>query len=167
HRTYIETIERAREPQRADRLASALAACRKSAQKGELLTFERLAVWQAIVLGEPTAPPWRTTDAFARHVRYAYATDLPVRFDVALAEANGSDPPHVRAARVYLDVAFFHPFGDGNARAARLALDHVLTRAGLGLAAIEPVILLERAGDDSSGAYWLSRMIDQLAGPLA
>lgn len=166
HRTYIETTERQRDPRRADLMAKALEACRTSARNGEPLTFGRLASWQAIVLGERTTPTWRTTDASARHVRYAFSPDLPARLDVALAEANGHEPAAVRAARVYLDVAFFHPFADGNARAARLAFDHVLTRAGLGVAAIEPVILLQRAGDDYSGAYWLAHMIDQLAGPL-
>jgi Fic/DOC family len=33
----------------------------------------------------------------------------------------------VDPARVPFDVCFYHPFPDGNARAARLALDHVLT----------------------------------------
>jgi hypothetical protein len=39
-----------------------------------------------------------------------------------------------RAARSSLDLGFLHPFDDGNARAARVALDFVLTRAGLVLA---------------------------------
>lgn len=32
---------------------------------------------------------------------------------------------------MYLDVAFFHPFADGNARAALVALVHVLAREGI------------------------------------
>ncbi|MET7621918.1 hypothetical protein [Streptomyces sp. NPDC005408] len=33
----------------------------------------------------------------------------------------------------YLDVCFFHPFGDGNARSAFLALIFVLDREGVAL----------------------------------
>ena len=46
------------------------------------------------------------------------------------------DPNHplsvsVRAACVYLDVCFFHPFDDGNARSAFLAALFVLAREGI------------------------------------
>jgi hypothetical protein len=166
HRAFIATHERGRDSQRAERMSNALDVCRSSARNAEPLTFDRLATWQAIVLGEHAPARWRTTDAFARHIRYSYSPDLPARFDAALAESNSTEPVAVRAARVYLDVAFFHPFSDGNARAARLALDHVLAREGLGLAAIEPLIMLLRSTGDSTGAYWMTAMIEQLAGPL-
>jgi hypothetical protein len=167
HRAFIESHDRRRDPDRAARMHAALDACRASARRDEPLTFDRLAAWQALVLGEHAPVAWRTTDAFARHVRYAYAPDLPDRFDAALAEANGSDEVVVRAARAYLDVAFFHPFPDGNARAARLVLDHVLARAGLGLVAMEPVALLLRSATDDNGPFWLAYTLDRLIGPLA
>lgn len=166
HRTFIETRDRARDPVRADRMLAALDACRASALRGEPLTFDLLASWQQLVLGTDAPPRWRTTDAFARHVRYAYSSALPARFEAAIAEANGADSVAVRAVRAYLDICFFHPFADGNARAARLALDHVVTRAGLGLHAIEPLVVIARSTHDTSGAYSMAEMLRLLAGPF-
>jgi len=148
-------------------MLAALDACRSSAVRGEPLTFGLLASWQQLVLGSDAPTPWRTTDAFARHVRYAYSPELPARFDAAIAQANGTDSVAVRAVRAYLDVCFFHPFADGNARAARLALDHVLTRAGLGLHAVDPLFVIARSTDDVSGVYTMTEMLRLLAGPLA
>jgi len=167
HRTSIEGAERERDPQRAQRMLSALDACRESARRGETLTFDRLAPWQAIVLGEATVG-FRTTDAYAKggRERYPFAVDTRARFDAALDDANGkSGSAAVRAARVYLDVCFFHPFRDGNGRAARLALDHVLTRAGLALHSAEPLFVVSRAGSDGCGPYSFAHLVDYLAAP--
>ena len=68
------------------------------------------------------------------------------------------------AARVYLDVCFTHPFADGNARAARLALDHVLAREGLLLRAVEPLFLLSRSPTDLEGAWSMGWLVGYLAG---
>ncbi|MCC6994757.1 MAG: Fic family protein, partial [Deltaproteobacteria bacterium] len=143
HRAFIEQ-ERARDPARAARMSAALDACRASAARAEPPTIESLASWQAIVLGAPA--PLRTTDAFARQgrVRYAYHPDLEPRFRTAIAEANSDAPAILRAARIYLDLCFFHPFPDGNARAARLALDHTLTRANLTLRTAPPLFTIAR-----------------------
>ncbi|NVB84361.1 MAG: Fic family protein [Kofleriaceae bacterium] len=169
HARFIATRDRDRDPARARRMTAALDACRASARAGDALTFERLASWQALVLGTIDAPPLRTTDAFARDgaVRYAYAPDLDAHVRSALADANRDEPATLRAARVFLDICFMHPFADGNGRAARLALDHVLTRAGLALHAVEPVFVIARSADDESGGYRLARMIEMLTGPLA
>jgi hypothetical protein len=168
HRRYIEGPERARDPERAARMAAALAACRASAQRGEPLTFERLAAWQTIVLGENAE--FRTTDAYAKggRERYAIHDKVKSRFVTALEEANAANAPAcVRAARVYLDVCFFHPFVDGNARAARLALDHVITRAGLALIAAEPLFTLSRSAADADGAWSFAWLVEYFAGPSA
>jgi hypothetical protein len=148
-------------------MRAALDECRLSARSGEPLSFELLASWQRLVL-DVDATDFRTTEAFAKNgrERYAIASDTKQRFVAALAEANRAEPSAaIRAARVYLDVCFFHPFADGNARAARLALDHVLTRAGLALHHVEPVFAVSRESDQR--AVWnLARVIDHLAGPL-
>ncbi|MFI5828639.1 Fic family protein [Streptomyces sp. NPDC051578] len=47
--------------------------------------------------------------------------------------ADPSVPLPARAARAYLDIAFFHPYPDGNARLALLVLAHVLEREGVRL----------------------------------
>ncbi|MFF8844351.1 hypothetical protein ACF08N_16805 [Streptomyces sp. NPDC015127] len=47
--------------------------------------------------------------------------------------ARRAAPLSAGAARAYLDVCFFHPFDDGNARSAFLALVFVLAREGVAL----------------------------------
>ncbi|MEU9421005.1 Fic family protein [Streptomyces sp. NPDC048272] len=46
-----------------------------------------------------------------------------------------------RAARAYLDICFFHPFDDGNARSAFLTLIFILAHEGITL---DEVSLLRR-----------------------
>jgi hypothetical protein len=166
HRRFIDERD-ARDPVRAARMCTALAACRASAQRGEPLTYERLASWQTLVLGDAQGGAFRTTDAYAKsgRERYPIAADTCARFAAALSQANEASPtPTVRAARAYLDVCFFHPFSDGNARAARLALDHVLTSAGMALHAAEPLFVVSRPGDDRFGAYTFAWLVNRLAG---
>ena len=65
-----------------------------------------------------------------------------------------------RAARAYLDVCFFHPFDDGNARCAFLALVFVLAREGI---ALDGVVLLRRVtfqADEPKDALTLASYID-------
>ncbi|HEU4534159.1 MAG TPA: Fic family protein, partial [Polyangiaceae bacterium] len=127
---------------RGDRMLAALERARASARRGEALTWEGLAGWQAEVLGGPAA--LRAHDAWAKggRERYGRPHDLEARVRRALAEASAGEPsPAVRGARLYLDLCFLHPFADGNARAARLGLDFVLTRAGLAI-------------DDAAGALF-------------
>lgn len=164
HRGYIHKFDRARDPERADAMEVALDACRASAERGEDLTFDRLAAWQGIVLGEAGPATFRSGEAWAKRgrERYGLARDTRERFEQCLADANNHDLVVVRAARAYLDVCFFHPFEDGNARAARLALDHVLTRHGLGLHTAEPLFLIPRNVED--GAWQWTRLVDHLMG---
>ena len=99
----------------ADRLLAALDLVRADAAVDGELTFVRLEAWQRIVLGVAEAP-WRTTSAWAKGGRewYRFRPDLPEAFGACLAEATDLDVPlPSRAARVYLDVAFFHPFAEG------------------------------------------------------
>jgi hypothetical protein len=167
HRAFIAGPEHGRDPERAARMSAALDACRASALRDEPLDLARLTDWQALVLGVRAAP-CRTTDAFAKGGRERYGTlggALCERLTECLAEATDTAVPvAVRAARAYLDVSFFHPFSDGNARAARLALDHVLTRAGLALFSAEPVFLVSRAASDRWAAAYLAWVVDHLSG---
>lgn len=165
HREYIEKQERARDPERAARMLEALALARASAGRGEPLDFERLAAWQCVVLGRAEVR-FRTGDAFAKggRERYPLAEGTRADFAACLAEANASGPaPLARAARAYLDVCFFHPFDDGNARAARLAMDHVLTRAGLTLCAAEPLFVVSRSALDHGGVGSFLHLVSYLA----
>jgi fido (protein-threonine AMPylation protein) len=113
---------------------------------------------------------FRTAPAYAKRGREMYPLQPRMQdtLERLLADTTRSrEPLAVRAARVYLDVCFFHPFVDGNARAARLALDHVLTRDGYALHAAQPIFALARAADDAHGAWNLARVIDLLIGQRA
>ncbi len=100
------------------------------------LTFDVVAAWQRAALGDAVDVALRTTDAWAKDGRERYGTPKDLAAKVAQALHDAGDPaiaPAARAARAYLDGCFLHPFVDGNGRAARLWLDHVLARAGLAL----------------------------------
>lgn len=160
HRRFIEGRETARDAPRARRMSVALDAARAAARKGSPLDLALLRRLQGIALGDDAT--LRTTDAYAKGGRERYGRDDATmrRFEGWLAQANdASTPCHVRAARVYLDVCFTHPFEDGNARAARLALDFVLAREGYLLRAVEPLFTLSRAADDAEGARALARLV--------
>jgi prophage maintenance system killer protein len=68
-----------------------------------------------------------------------------------------------RAARAYLDVAFFHPFDDGNARLAGLVLQFVLLREGIELDEVAPILTTVRRADDADGAADLARLVHGIA----
>ncbi|MBT3224430.1 MAG: hypothetical protein HN348_35630, partial [Proteobacteria bacterium] len=90
------------------------------------------------------------------------------QFLACIGDANDlSQPVALRAARIYLDICFFHPFVDGNARAARLALDHVLWREGRLLHAVDPLFVVSRAAKDRRGAMLFVYLVDYFSGPSA
>ncbi|MEV0394981.1 Fic family protein [Polymorphospora rubra] len=147
-------------------LSAALAEVRQEAVDGGPLTFARLARWQRTVLGVPEAR-FRTGPAWAKggRERYYWRSDLPELFEQCLAEATDDEPPlPSRAARVYLDVAFFHPFDDGNARSAMLALYYVLAREGVVLDRATPLLMTVRQAHDALGAAGLAGLIGKLIG---
>ncbi|MFH7340445.1 hypothetical protein [Streptomyces sp. KHY 26] len=90
--------------------------------------------------------------------------DTRARFEACLAE-SAQDPDRplpvtARGARVYLDICFFHPFDDGNACSALLALLFVIAREGI---ALDDVSLLRRItfrADEPRDAMTLTRYID-------
>jgi prophage maintenance system killer protein len=167
HERYIERVERARDPERAERMAAALLLCRDSALRGMDLTLDQLAEWQAIVLGRRVE--LRTTVAFGKRGRERYGISASLRsdFERVLAEAAGEHRQAalaVKAAALYVDVCYFHPFEDGNARAARLALDHLLTRTGHALHAAEPVFVVSRSVTNAGALHEFSTVMRRLIG---
>ncbi|QSQ25017.1 Fic family protein [Pyxidicoccus parkwayensis] len=134
---------------REARFLSALARVRELADAREPLTWAGLTEVQAEVLGMPVG--FRTSEAFARggaH-RYLYAPELEEMF-VRKVEADARDGCHpvAQAVRLYLDLAFFHPFPDGNARAARLWFEYCLRRARLPTPPLAPWVLLPKPPGD-------------------
>ncbi|MGA5363993.1 Fic family protein [Streptomyces purpurascens] len=136
---------------------------RADAARRAPLNFALLAGWQREVLGE-TEAPFRANDAYAKAGRERYGLTPRTQDDFAscLRETTDPDIPlAARAARAYLDVAFFHPFTDGNARAALLTLVHVLAREDIVLPEVGP-LQTTRYADDPVGAADLATLIGVL-----
>ncbi|MFE3586522.1 Fic family protein [Streptomyces niveus] len=162
----VRAFDGALDPARARGLLTALELLRADAAHGSSLDFELLRRWQQHVLGTPQPPPFRDLPAFAKggRERYGIGPDTRARLDACLAgSARNIEQPlslTARAARAYLDVCFFHPFDDGNARSAFLALVFVLAREGV---ALDGVSLLRRVtfqADEPQDALTLTRYID-------
>lgn len=127
---------------------------------------DHLTTWQRIRSQIPwhdiPAADFRTGPAFAKNgrERYGLSADTRQRYTSCLAEAaDQTIPVAARAARAYLDVAFFHPYEDGNARLAGLVLHFVLLRAGVELDEVRPILTTIRRADDPQGAADLARLI--------
>lgn len=166
HLVFVEKYDEPRSPERTRRFRDALAFIRKHAKKP--LTWSLLVDAQKRVLGQQNID-FRTDDAFAKNgrERYGFGPKTRKEFETCLAEANDSAlSPQARAARVYLDICFFHPFVDGNARAARLALDHVLTSAELSLVIADPLFLFALHARDPEVAWRFHHQVRSLAGPM-
>lgn len=162
----IRAFDGAIEPARAEGLLAALQLVRTDATRGASLTFERLQSWQQHVLRTPLPPSFRRSPAFAKggRERYGIGPDTRARLHACLAESTYDIerpiPLTARAARAHLDICFFHPFDDGNARAAFLALIFVLAREGI---ALDDVSLLRRVSfqaDDPQDPLILTRYIN-------
>ncbi|MER6539448.1 cell filamentation protein Fic [Streptomyces sp900105755] len=180
----IRVFDHALDPARAGGLLTALERLRADAAHGAPLDFALLQSWQQHVLGTARPPAFRTLPAFAKQgrERYGIAPDTRARLDACLAESAGSTGNGgsagsaeragsaedagaslrlaARAARAFLDVCFFHPFDDGNARAAFLALVFVLAREGV---ALDGVSLLRRftfQADQPRDALTLTNYVD-------
>ncbi|WP_199523576.1 hypothetical protein [Micromonospora craterilacus] len=69
-----------------------------------------------------------------------------------------------RAARAYLDVAFYHPYDDGNARLFGLVFQFVLLRESVELDEVAPILTTVRCADDAEGAADLARLVHGIAG---
>ncbi|MEE4418451.1 Fic family protein [Streptomyces bugieae] len=161
---WCEGPVRRRDPVRAERLRSAYTLARADAASRAPFTFGLLAGWQRLVLGTADAP-FRTGDAHAKNGRERYPLTPHTRADLARCLRDSDEPGlplPARAARTYLDVAFHHPFPDGNGRAALLALTFVLARDGVVLDEVGP-LQTTRYADDPDGAADLAVLVGILA----
>ncbi len=157
----IDGWDRERSAERAAAMTAALARARADAAGETPLGFALLSGWQRHVLGVPDAP-FRSGPAYAKGGRERYGTgpDLPARLDACLGQsADPGVPLPARAARAYLDVCFFHPFEDGNARSAFLTSTFVLSRAGVALDRLGPLRRLPRGAGDPESALELADLI--------
>lgn len=159
-RDFFTATRGGRDPEGTARVLTALDQAFADAKEGRQLTFALMAGWQRAVLRRDCAG-FRAMPAFAKRgrERYGLAPDTPARFEACLSESDQPDLPlPSRAARTYLDVLFFHPFEDGNARAAMLALAFVLARDGVSLGKAYP-LQVTRWADDVDGAADLAVLL--------
>ncbi|MET9323417.1 Fic family protein [Streptomyces sp. NPDC003038] len=159
-RDFFTTSRGSRDAEGTERVLTALDLARADAEQGKRLSFALMANWQRTVLHRASAD-FRTVPAFAKggRERYGLAPDTRVRFERCLSESDQPDLPlPARAARTYLDVLFFHPFEDGNARAAMLALAFVLARESVPLDQVHP-LQVTRWADDAEGAADLALLL--------
>ncbi|MGA5198425.1 Fic family protein [Streptomyces exfoliatus] len=159
-RDFFDATRGGRDAEGTARVLAALDLALADATRGDGLTFALLANWQQTVVGDGVAA-FRTLPAFAKggRERYGIAPDTRALFEQCLSESTQPDLPlPARAARTYLDVLFFHPFDDGNARAAMLALAYVLAREGATLDQVRP-LQTTRWADDAEGAADLAVLL--------
>jgi hypothetical protein len=71
--------------------------------------------------------------------------------------------PHVQRG-AYLDVAFFHPLNDGNARAAMITLYFLLAREQIVLGQAAQILRVSKRAGNLAGALNLARLIGVLIG---
>ncbi|MCX5317246.1 Fic family protein [Streptomyces sp. NBC_00154] len=153
-------IRGSRDAEETERILTALDPTLADAKQGKWLTFALMASWQRTVLNRASAD-FRTAPDFAKggRERYVLAPDTRVRFERCLSESVQPDLSlPSRAARTYLDVLFFHPFEDGNARAAMLVLAFVLAREATPLDQVHP-LQVPRWADDAEGAADLAVLL--------
>ncbi len=159
-RSFFLATRGGRDSEGTAQVLTALDMAFTEAEQGRPLTFALMAKWQRAVLGHDRVG-FRTMPAFAKggRERYGLAPDTQALFEHCLSESLQPDLPlPSRAARTYLDILFFHPFEDGNARAAMLALAFVLAREGVLLDQIHP-LQTTRWADDAEGATDLAVLL--------
>jgi hypothetical protein len=138
---------------------------RSTAATGVGLTPDLTARWNAMLRGIPAAG-FRRAPAFAKNGRdrYGLHADTQQRYESCLSQAADlTIPVAARAARTYLDVAFFHPYDDGNARLGGLVMHFVLLRAGVELDEAHPILTTVRRADDRKGTAGLARLVHGIA----
>ncbi len=153
HLEYIESFDLPRGEERATRMRLALDRARADARSSLSLDWPLLRSWQVLVLGREAG--FRAGPAHARAgvETYGHWPTLEAEFARKL-ESNARESgvhPVAAAARAYLDLCFFHPFEDGNARAARLAFDYWLTRGGLAMGHVRLLFAAPRVAGRRDG----------------
>jgi hypothetical protein len=146
-------------------LLAAYGDARRAAATGAGLTPDLTARWNGMLRGIPVAG-FRRGPAFAKNGRdrYGLHADTQQRYELCLLEsADLTTPVAARAVRAYLDVAFFHPYDDGNARLGGLVLHFVLLSAGVELDEVRPILTVVRRADDPEGAADLARLVHGIA----
>jgi len=144
---------------RRERYLRALGEIRSLADAGAPLGWAELSAIQGRVLGLRGPAPLRGGDAFARGGQevYPWSPGLAEEFAARVGYALGN--PVLEGVRRYLDLIFFHPFDDGNARAARLSLEFALRAGALPSPPLAPFVRLPKPAGSAERAWDLALLI--------
>ncbi|MDP3274574.1 MAG: Fic family protein [Deltaproteobacteria bacterium] len=109
-------------------------------------TGASVARWMELLLGRSSAPRLRQDPAYARGGLHRYSLgdcQLESLWSAALDRANGSTL-HLcaRAATLYLDALFLHPYDNGNARLARALVYWLMQHEQHTSPAMHPLVLV-------------------------
>ena len=153
HQKYVDAFDRPRCDERAKRMIGAIHLVDRLAVVISAITWQELTEVQSIVLGDEHVR-FRDGVAFSKGGLevYGYHPDLQRAFSQKIKQ-DGQEELHplVKSIRLYLDVCFFHPFQDGNARAARLALQLILQRDNVFLKSLGPLFRIPLAAGSQEG----------------
>lgn len=160
--TYLAEIDlpaHADDPGREQRYRRALDEVRSLADAGAPYGWAELSAVQGRVLGLRKPAPLRSGDAFAREGRevYPHSPGLEAEFRERVGYALGN--PVLEGVRRYLDLIFFHPFDDGNARAARLSLEFALRAGGVPTPPLEAFVRLPKPPGSAERAWDLALLL--------
>jgi hypothetical protein len=162
---FIAHATTSEDQQRQSLLLTAYGDVRCAAATGAHLTPNLTARWNGTLRGIPAAG-FRQGPAFAKKGRdhYGLHPDTQRRYEACLSEAADlTIPVAARAARAYLDAAFFHPYDDGNARLAGMVLHFVLLRADIELDEVRLILTTVRRADDPEGTAAFARLVHGIA----
>lgn len=161
HEDYVARVDEPAhpDPARTARYLDALGAVRAHADAGGAVEWDVLRQVQSTALGRPAG--FREGPAFARggEETYAWFPGVEAMFRRKVA-VDGADGAHalVKACRLYLDLIFFHPFVDGNARAARLWFEFVLRRARVPTPPLLDLVRLPKVAGSAELPWTLVRL---------
>ncbi|MEO1401882.1 MAG: Fic family protein [Cyanobacteria bacterium J06635_1] len=158
---YIEQFDLPRSAERGHRIHNAVQLVRQDATRKVDLTFARLQSWQCVVLGADDVP-FRNQSAFAKGGLEVYGWKPELEFTFSeklLHDSRDNAHPLSKAVRAYLDICFYHPFSDGNARAARLVFEFFIKHGGFFIKDLQPVFSLPRVAGRKEDYLDFLRMV--------
>ncbi len=163
HIDYIHQYDGTRSFLRAERLLRALFFFRALASSGKPISLFIIQQGSHFVFGE--FQNFRSEDAFAKNGDEIYKfyplfeEDLRKKIE---RDNHEISCPIARSVCLYFDICFFHPFPDGNARVARLALDYVLFQNNLAPKSVIPLFSVSRTAGFSKGYLSYYRLLKSL-----
>lgn len=155
HEAYLREMDTPlhRDQERDKAYREALLQVRNLADRQAVLHWNLLKEIQEIVLQQSIT--FRQGDAYTKLDRYTWFPELESMFCRKIATDGSSEVNSIaKAVRLYLDIIFFHPFPDGNARAARLWFEFILRRDRVNLPSLAALARLRKI-PGCSHRYWV------------